>query len=164
MSASVYTAVPVGSTVVLPSNSKVATFSLIDVQGNDALGVFSTQKAIVTGWNLQENVNAQFTHTMGNDIYVNVFGNRMATLSVHGITFNAIREGVTCSDDPPGIDNIINWYQSNRVSNPNAPERIKITIGSTMVAEGFLINANYNARDPVSWTVEYTLQIAVIPK
>ena len=175
-SKSVYTAAPVGATIVLPDASRTASFALISVKGRaDTLGEFKTHKAIVTTWHLEENVNAQFTHTMGNDIYVNVFGNRMGILTVRGITFHSVSsvgekgcDDVRAADpDKPmkhGINHIIQWYQDNRVSNPDSPERINITIGKDTAVEGFLVGASYSARDPVNWTVEYTMQIAVIPK
>jgi len=167
---SIYTASPVGATVRLPGSSSIATFSLIEVKGKEKnLGLFKEQKAIVTSWSFEENVNVQFTHTMGNDIYVNVFGNRMAVLVVNGITFSStatVGADEECTDDH-GVNHIIKWYRDNRVSNPDAPERIKVTIAGgaeATVIDGFLVNASYRANDPVSWTVEYTMQIAVIPK
>ena len=155
----------VGATVLLPSGSQPATFSLIGVKGQDALGGFTGQKSIITGWNYEENVNVQFTHTMGSDIYLNVFGNRMGVFSATGLSFAATAHGVatSCTGNQHGVEKIIDWYDRNRVSNANA-SKINITIGSGIIISGYLISASYRTQDTESWTVQYTIQVAVIPK
>jgi len=162
---SVYTATPVGVVNSLPDSVRFATFALINVTGADGKDIkFSTHKAIVTSWTFNENVNVQFTHTMGNDIYLNVFGNRMGVCTIRGLTFNAIGsgQGRNCASKSHGVEDIIQWYRDNRVS--SSQDKIKVSIGGDETIEGFLIGASYQANDPVNWTVEYQLQIAAIPK
>ena len=155
----------VGSTVLLPSGSQPATFSLIGVKGQDALGGFTGQKSIITGWNYEENVNVQFTHTMGSDIYLNVFGNRMGVFSATGLSFaaSATAQAGPCVGDKHGVESIIDWYDKNRVSNKDA-DKVTIQIGSNVTVSGYVISASYSAQDPETWTVQYTIQVAVIPK
>ena len=162
MSASVYTATPVGTVNKLPDSTRFATFALIKPDPSIS---FEMHKAIITSWVFNENVNVQFTHTMGNDIYLNVFGNRMGTLSINGLSFNAVGKQKNC--DPGqnhGIVDIIKWYRDNRISNPNGPGRVKVVLGGGEPVEGYLIGASYRANDPVNYTVEYSLQLAAIPK
>jgi len=168
----IYTAAPIGNIARLPDGVRTATVALIKVmpaknEGDPTqmLGSFQTHKAIVTSWSFNENVNVQFTHTMGNDIYLNVFGNRMGTFTVNGIAFHSTskRGGEKCDTNPHGIIKIIEWYRKHRISDPNAG-RIKMTIGGSDTIDGFLIGASYRANDPVNWTVEYSMQIAAVPR
>jgi len=94
---SVFASNPIGNIVVLPTN-QTATFSLIDVD-------IPATKSAIMGWTMGENVNAQFTHTMGDDIYMNVFGNRVGQLSIQGISFNS----VNCDQGQHGIVEIIKY-------------------------------------------------------
>ena len=102
---------------------------------------------------------------MGNDIYMNVFGNRMGMFTVNGIAFNSTGTSgnVGCDGGPHGIIKIVQWYRDNRASEGNAP-RIKVTISGADTIDGYLIAANYRANDPINWTVEYSMSIATIPR
>jgi len=169
----IFTAAPIGVVARLPDGVRTATVALIKVTPADAgpkdtsqmLGSFQNHKAIITSWSFDENVNVQFTHTMGNDIYLNVFGNRMGTFTVNGIAFHSTAKagGQVCDKTEHGITKIIKWYRDNRISNP-AANRIKMTIGGVDTIDGFLIGASYRANDPVNWAVEYTMQIAAVPR
>lgn len=164
----VFTQVPVGSVYRLPDNSRSMTVGFLNVKGNVDLGTFIWQRSILTSWSMEENVNVQFTHTMGNDIYLNVFGNRMGVATINGIAFNSIgQEGIAgCSGEDHGILKIIKWYRDNRVSNP-AAKRIIINLstgGDGGVIDGFLIGATYRSNDPVNFTSEYTMSIATVPR
>ena len=164
----IFTAAPVGTVARLPDGVRTATVALIKVVPagkEDMLGSFQAHKAIITSWSFNENVNVQFTHTMGNDIYLNVFGNRMGTFTVNGIAFHSTskRGDKKCDTKPHGIIKIIEWYRKNRISDPTAG-RIKMTIGGSETIDGFLIGASYRANDPVNWTVEYAMHIAAVPK
>lgn len=153
----------VGATVQLPSGSQPAAFSLIGVEGGGTELTFKGHQAIITSWNYEENVNVQFTHTMGSDIYLNIFGNRMGVFSISGLSFAAVGEGDTCKADNHGIEKIIQWYRDNRVSNPLA-NKVNITIGKNLTVSGYIIGSSYRAQDTEGWVVQYTIQVAVIPK
>lgn len=161
--AQVFTSTPVGSVVALPNHSKTATVALIAVDGKSKLATWQAHKAIITSWNFDENINVQFTHTMGNDIYMNVFGNRMGMFTVNGLSFNSANTASGCDTDPHGIVSIVKWYRDNRASAANA-QRIKLTISGTDTIDGYLIAANYRANDPINWSVEYSMSIATVPR
>lgn len=173
---SVFTALPVGSVVRLNDEIRTATVGFIEVNGQGPFATFIQDSAIITGWSVEEGVNVQFTHTMGNDIYLNVFGNRMGVATVSGLTFNAtgvaqaqVKTPGACikKDKPHGISRIIEWYHANRISQPGAGKiTIKLSGGKTpgSIIKGFLIGASYKSGDPENWTAEYTIQIATVPK
>ena len=148
---SVFASNPIGNVVVLPTN-QTATFSLIDTD-------IPTTKSTVMGWSMGETVNAQFTHTMGDDIYMNVFGNRVGQLTIQGISFNTLN----CDPSQHGIVEIINYYRANRISSNSQP--ITITIGGRggITIKGALTAATYNSNAPENWMVQYSITIATVP-
>jgi hypothetical protein len=154
---SVFAGGPVGTVVKLPS-TRTATFSLIDVP--DFTDTAVTSKASVTGFTMQEAVNAQFTHTMGDDIYMNVFGNRMGKLQIDGIAFNS----KDCDVNQHGIVRIINYYKRNRVS--SNPTFITVTIGGAggITVKGAIVAATFRAADTLQWMVNYSISIATVPR
>ena len=168
---SVFTNSPVGSVVRLPDGSRSMTVGFLGVNGKSPLGTFKEHRSILTSGSVEENVNVQFTHTMGNDIYLNVFGNRMGVATINGISFNSTGEtgpdgGTGCGGEAHGIIQIIQWYRDNRVSNP-AAGRIIVEIsngGAAGVIDGFLVGASYRSNDPVNFTAEYTMNIATVPR
>ena len=150
---------PVGA-VALVSGSRIATFSLLE-----AVPKIPTSKAIISGFSWQDGVNVQFTHTMGNDIYMNVFGNRMGTLTIHGIAFTSVTKpgAAGCDLNPEhGIKKIIDYYQKNRVSTNPLP--ILVKVGAKTSVSGYLVSAGYSTNDTQNWMVNYQLQVATIPR
>ena len=153
---SVFTKTPVG-TVAKMDGIRTVTLALLEVSPTIA-----KTKTALQGFSMQDNVNVQFTHTMGDDIYMNVFGNRMGVLTIDGVSFNAEATGGACDTASHGITNMINWYRTNRVSSNLMPIDIKIS-GKEPVT-GYLIAANYRSADPMNWTVTYQMQIATVPR
>lgn len=161
----VFTQMPIGTVVRLADTSKKATVGFIKVEGKGTLAGFTTHKSIITAWSIEENVNVQFTHTMGNDIYLNVFGNRMGVATVTGLAFNSTsKNGNGCDGGGNhGILKIIDWYRNNRVSEPSE-SKITIQISDAGVISGYLIGAGYRSTDAENWSAEYTMQIATVPR
>ena len=157
---SVFTALPVGSVVRLNDEVRTATVGFIEVNGQGPFATFIQDSAIITGWSVEEGVNVQFTHTMGDDIYMNVFGNRIGHMTIEGISFNA----VNCDASQHGIVSIINYFRTNRISSNSQP--ITITIGGQggITIKGALISASYNSKDPENWMVQYVLTVATVPR
>ena len=147
-----------GTVVELPS-IRTVKFSLIKTDPDIAIkGV----KACVTAFTMDDSVNVQFTHTMGDDIYMNVFGNRMGRMNVDGLAFNASAAGGSCDTAPHGVIDIIKWYKKNRASSRTSP--IEVTISGTESIEGFLVAASYSAQDTETWMIKYQMVIMTVPK
>jgi hypothetical protein len=164
---SVFSSSPVGTVVQLPGSSKFASIALLGVKGltDFALGDFNSEKIIITSFNADEQVNVQFNHTMGNDIYLNVFGNRMGAFTLKGIAFNAASgaDQNGCQEGDHGIVKVIEWYRANRISAAGAAE-ISLNIKGQGLFSGYLIGANYGATRPGDYMVEYSLTIATVPR
>jgi|TARA_R110000824_G_scaffold82768_4_gene207414 hypothetical protein len=112
---------------------------------------------------MDDSVNVQFTHTMGDDIYMNVFGNRMGRMNVNGLAFNSeASTGGGCDSGPHGVIDIIKWYKENRASSRTSP--IEVTISGTESIEGFLVAASYSAQDTETWMIKYQMVIMTVPK
>lgn len=162
----IFSKTPVGTVLQLPDPHKYASIALIGVKGvtDFAVGNFRTEKIIVTSFTADEQVNVQFNHTMGNDIYMNVFGNRMGAFTLKGIAFNAAGIGTSgCDEGDHGIINVIKWYRANRAS-ASFSQEIILNIKGNNAFTGYLIGANYSASRPGDYMVEYSLTIATVPR
>ena len=141
-------------TVVLAKSTRTATFSMVKVKPP-----MPTKVGLISGISWQDGVNAQFTHTMGDDIYMNVFGNRMGTLTIKGIAFADFEcKGAS----KHGVIDIIDWYKEQRVSATG--KKIVVTVGGTEAISGFLVAASYSTDDTENWLVGYQLEVATVPR
>jgi hypothetical protein len=143
-----------GSAVrVLPGGHDVG--SILQVQdwgefASTSRGGLHEMKAIFTGVRIGSATNHQFQHTLGNRIYLNVFGDRITQLSLSGIAFYD-----NCGDAPGfvarglgrafhginrhlqiGMSRVVEWYQANKLS--NRPDPITVTIDPVTVYQCFL--------------------------
>ena len=140
--------------VVLAKSVRPATFSMVATKPR-----MPTKIGLISGIQWQDGVNAQFPHTMGDDIYMNVFGNRMGTLTIKGIAFSDFEcKGAS----KHGIIDIIDWYKEHRVSTTG--KNIIVTVGGTEAISGFLIGASYSTDDTENWLVGYQLEVATVPR
>ena len=163
---SIFGAAPRGTVLQVDDGHSTGTIQLLKTTGLSEFGGgnFVSEKIIVTSFSADEAVNVQFNHTMGNDIYMNVFGNRMGTFSLRGIAFNSASQGQGCpNDNGHGILNVIRWYRENRASSFQTPE-ITLNLKNEAPFSGYLIAANYSANNPADYMVEYVLTIATVPR
>ena len=170
-----------GRVTALVDNVASGSFSLATVKGTaNAAGqqpanlTYQTHRSIITKVGMSSRGNYQFFHTIGDDVYVYVFGDRMGEIAIHGISFQSntcLTEGTTGSTSKinPGNNNqskhgfelLYNWYLKNRIS-ANA-EPILITLGATTPFYGFVTSLTNDLADPLSRTVSYRLTVAVLP-
>jgi hypothetical protein len=106
-------------------------------------------KAIFTGIRISNATNHQIQHTLGNRIYLTVFGDRVSQLNLSGIAFfdncnrpswesrglqNATR-GIA-NKAQIGMARVIQWYQNHKLSNKFGP--ITVTIDPLTIYQCFL--------------------------
>jgi len=99
--------------------------------------------AIITSMDITEACNTQFTPTLGNRIYADVFGDQATKLRFGGFVFSSV-----CGEDASslsGTAKLRNWYRKMRVSQRKDP--VMITIGSTEVYEGYLLSLHTQLSD-----------------
>jgi hypothetical protein len=164
-----------GRVTALVDSVAAGSFSLATVKGDGAENItYQTHRSIITKVGMSSRGNYQFFHTIGDDVYVYVFGDRMGEIAIHGISFQSntcLSAGTPASTSKinPGNNNqskhgfelLYQWYLKNRIS-ANA-EPILITLGSSTPFFGFVTSLTSDLADPLSRTVSYRLTVAVLP-
>jgi len=118
---------------------------------------FTGFKSIITDLTLASQGNYQFLHTLGGNIYVYVFGDRIGQLSISGLSFES-----TCgSAGSIGIERVMKYYNDNRLAGRKTP--IKVTVGVATTFTAYLIGVGAKVQDTQSRLWQYSLHMALIP-
>jgi hypothetical protein len=120
---------------------------------------YMAHRSIINRVTYSHQANYQFLHTLGNDVYIYVFGDRVGHITVQGLAFAAACPNPT--DPRHGIQYLDEWYALNRLAQREAP--ILLTIG-TAVVPGFLIGVDGDLNDAQNRIMQFSLQLAVTPK
>lgn len=130
------------------------------------LGI-KTERSIITNVSIAQQTNHQFLHTLGNDIFVYVFGDRIGQISLSGFSFMGSGEpecegssGADSVRDKTGLDLILGWYKRNKLSARR--EALNVSLGTT-VFQAFLVGLNTQVQDPKTFLVGYNMTMALIP-
>lgn len=124
-------------------------------------------KLCVTRVTVNEMTNHQFLHTLGNFIYIYVFGDRIGQLGISGLAFHT-----TCGDGSEvaavfrgqeiGLEEAMRFYRENKLSkNPNP---VKVTIGLNTTFQCFLTGAHFDIVDPQNKICQFDFQFALVPE
>jgi hypothetical protein len=122
---------------------------------------YTQQKTIITRIGLSAAGNFQFLHTVGNDVYVYVFGDRMGQIVLHGLSF-----AQTCPNEKEkanvhGFELLYQWYLRNRIAARKAP--VTATIGLNTSFEGFVTALSGDVQDSLHRTIQFQMTIATLP-
>jgi hypothetical protein len=118
---------------------------------------FGRHRTIITRIGMSVSGNYQFLHTIGQDVYVYVFGDRMGQITIHGLSFS---QG--CEDDGKhGFELLYDWYNAHRIANNKFP--VTVTIGTKTTFRGFITALNGDVQDPLHRTIQFQLTVAVLP-
>lgn len=143
-----------GRVVKLPDPAARCDVQLLSI--NPTI-TFKSQASIVTRFTMSQQVNAQFLHTMGAHVYVYVFGDRIGSVSLSGLSFSC-----TCDHEAPGAELMYDWYKTNRVSKRREP--IQVTIGSAIPIEGFVTGFTEDLVDPATNLVQWGVNLVTLPE
>ncbi len=122
---------------------------------------FDAQLSIITGLTLSQRANVQFLHTLGGQVFIYVFGDRIGEMIVSGLSFAAPCDGKGGDIGPNhGAGKILAWYRDNRVAARQTP--ITMTIGQEAV-QGFVTGVGENVVDPSTLLTAWNVQIQVMP-
>lgn len=135
----------------------VAQMSVVSVED---WGGFVDFKSIITNLTIAEQGNYQFLHSLGNEIFVYVFGDRIGTFGVSGISFYD-----NCGNDLSqriGISHVINYYRRQRLS--NRATALQITIQPDTVLNCFLTSMRGSVLDASRRMFQFHLGLALIPE
>lgn len=119
---------------------------------------YDLQRSIITRFSVDQSVSAQFMHMLGGEVYINVFGDRIGTLMISGLSFAYACE--TPGDSEPGVEKMLKWYKANKLTKRFSP--LRITIGETPF-DAFLTNFMVGAQDPATGLAEWTTQLTTLP-
>jgi len=148
------------------------SISLGRVEGDEEIS-YVLQKTIITRIGLSAAGNFQFLHTVGNDVYVYVFGDRMGQIVLHGLSFaqacpqavrgaqNTQQAFIGAQDSKHGFQLLYEWYKRNRIAARKLP--ITATIGLDSSFEGFLTALSGDVQDPLHRTIQFQLTLATLP-
>ena len=146
-----------GRVIALPDKSAAGCIQIANVIGNERVS-YIRHNTIITKMGLTASGNFQFLHTIGNDIYVYVFGDRMGQIVLHGISF--ADQCPANTNSPHGFEYLLRWYAQNRIAARKFP--VGVTIGANTVFNGFVLGINSEAADPESRTISFQLTLGVI--
>lgn len=122
-------------------------------------GGFTGFKSIITRVNVSAQGNFQFLHTLGGNIYVYVFGDRIGQLGISGLAFESV-----CGNTAGaiGIERVLDYYASNRIASRKTP--IKVTLGVSTTVAGYLVAVAGDIVDPSSKMYQFSLQFIMAPQ
>jgi hypothetical protein len=115
------------------------------------------QRSIITRVAVAQQTNAQFLHTLGSDIYIYVFGDRIGQLVISGLSFAADCDG---GGDAHGMELMMQYYTENKLSARRDP--VKVMIGRVPVT-GFVQGLTTDIVDPSTRIAQYNLTLMMIP-
>jgi hypothetical protein len=119
---------------------------------------YTQHTTIITRIGVAAAGNFQFLHTIGNDVYVYVFGDRMGQVDLHGISF---AQDCTKNDSEHGFEKLFKWYEVNRISVRREP--VTVTIGVNKSFQGFVTGLIGDAQDAQTRTINFQLTISLLP-
>lgn len=120
---------------------------------------FEGLSAIVTRVGSQEHGNYQFLHTLGDHIYLYVFGDRIGQLGISGLTFN---DNCTNPLGEDGLSKVIGWYREQRLAVRQDP--LIFTFQPGEVLKGYLVDMRGDTLDPCPRLSQFYLTLALIPE
>lgn len=121
-------------------------------------GGFAGFRSIITGFHFNSRSGVQFMHTLRDFIYVYVFGERIGTVVVSGLSFHQSCGGSSCH----GLENIIAYYSANRASTRAVP--LVIVFGCSTVIFGLLTEIQAELKDPDKKVANFSLSFQSIPQ
>lgn len=142
---------PIGRTVGCDDTHAEGTTVFVKTSPNIT---WNAQRSIITRVTVAYQGNFQFLHTIGNDVYVYVFGDRIGQITISGLSLTS------CDGGQHGFEKMLQWYGENRLAVRKQP--IEVWVGNTPI-KGFVAGITGDVIDPSTRIVQYGLQLAVLP-
>lgn len=133
-------------------------------------------KSIVTSFEISTESGVKFVHTLKDFIYVYVFGERIASVTVRGTCLANVCERLDEFIPLPGwpagrsfflpnyhgLEYVLGFYNAYRVSTSGFPLTLVFGIGTVLY--GFLTGADVSYVDPEHKVANFTLEFKAIPQ
>jgi len=130
------------------------------VQPDPSIDIQS-EKSIITNVAINQQTNHQFLHTLGNDIYVYVFGDRIGQINIMGFSFMETCGGSGGGNGQHGLELMLNWYKRNKLSSRKEP--VKVAIGAVTFT-AFVTGIQTQVQDPKLFLTSFNVSMALIPE
>lgn len=121
-------------------------------------GGFNGFKSILTNIEINERGNFQFLHTLGNEIFLYVFGDRIGTFNINGLSF--FDNCLNIQDH--GITLVLGYYRRNRVANRAAP--LLVTLPPSTVLRCYVTSFRGRVVDASRRMFEFSIGMALVPE
>jgi hypothetical protein len=158
-----------GRVVAINDQVAAGSLSLVSLVGDTRVN-YQVHNSIFTRVGVAAGGNFQFLHTIADDVYMYVFGDRMGQVVIDGISFAdkcAVSGGTVAQFAPGsynfrhGIEEMLEWYERNRLSARKDP--VLVTIGRSKAFAGFITSLNANVQDPLHRTVNFQITVTLLP-
>ena len=122
---------------------------------------FETELSIITRMTISQQVNVQFLHSLGSLIHIYVFGDRMGTVSLSGLSFLCGCDDGDSENGMVGAEQMLLWYKKNRASRKKDP--VRVTVGKTVI-EGFVTSFTEDVVDSSLKMVQWGVNLSSLPE
>ncbi len=147
-----------GSVVALVDAGVQGDAFVANLDGDAAIR-FDRERSIITRMTISQEANVQFLHTLGTHIYIYVFGDRIGSIGLSGLSFSG-----DC--DIPGLNQshggelMLAWYKQFRVSRRRSP--VRVMVGNTPI-DGFVTGFNEDIVDPMTNLIQWSVTLRSLP-
>lgn len=149
---------PAGRVAQCTDRHTQGTINLVGLSPSSANISFTRQQSIITRMTVAHQCNFQFLHTIGNELYIYVFGDRIGQITLAGLSFSANASG---SNSDHGFGSMIRWYGDHRVAVRSDP--VVVSIGTRTNFEGFLVGFSGDVINPDTRITQWSANIMVLP-
>lgn len=115
--------------------------------------------SIVTRVQVSQQSNVQFLHTLGRQVFIYAFGDRVGQMVFSGLSFACPCPELTNASN--GLEQIYLWYRNRRVARRPAPVRIMLG-GSAF--DAFAIGMGGDVLDASTGLMQWNLTLSVLPE
>ena|ERR1039458_3296952 len=146
-----------GSVVAIAAPAEQAAFQpLVAVEYNQLS--FQQSQSLITRVMISNQTNHQFLHTLGDDIFIYVFGDRIGEMVLSGLALS------TCPGvgGPHGVENLMEYFNENKLSNRDTP--MNIAIGRSTTVQAYMTDFQADTSDFHSLVMQYRLGFSLLPQ
>ena len=153
--ADVFMSEPGSVLVVRTQAAAPLTLTLDGLAGPD--GAYPLVRSTVLSLGLHQAGNHQFLHTLRDFVYVYVFGERIAEMTLGGVCF--LRP---CEGGPSGFQALYDFYLANRLAARAAP--LWVAVGDSITLQAFLVDVRLSVLDAASALGQFALDFRYLPE
>ena len=155
--------------IILPGQSLPGMME-IQVTGNNPTrtssvnrGLSTSNLVVITGVSVEQSANVQFSRSLGDLIYLYSFGDKMGTIIIKGILFEA-----SCQQagNTNGVTTVLDFWDSYKVSSRtsnNQVPTVSLRYGGRTL-KGYLTDCRVQSMNPSNLMSEFQLVIRTASK